>query len=47
MSRRSHTRKRRRQQNMMFRSGGKFKLNHRGKSGRTGGMHSKKPKGKS
>lgn len=47
MSRSSRTRKRRHQQNMVLRSGGKFKINHRGKSGRTGGMHSKKPKGKS
>jgi hypothetical protein len=37
-------RKVRRQKNMVLRTGGKFKINHKGVSGRTGGMHSKKLK---
>lgn len=41
-SRTRHTRKKRRQRNMHQRSGGKFKLGHKGKSGRTGNMHAKK-----
>lgn len=37
-----HTRKKRRQAKMSQRSGGKFKVGHKGRSGRTGNMHAKK-----
>ena len=37
-----HNRKARRQKNMHQRSGGKFKVGHKGRSGRTGSMHAKK-----
>jgi len=46
VSKRRHTRKRRRQQNMVLRTGGKFEIRHRNKGGRTGTIHSKKPKPK-
>lgn len=40
-------RRKRRQERMVLRSGGKFKINHNNPHGRTGQVHSKKTKGKS
>lgn len=37
-----HTRKKRRQRAMHQRSGGKFTVGHKGRSGRAGNMHAKK-----
>lgn len=40
-----HTRRKRRQAKMQRKSGGKFKVGHASKSGRTGSIHAKKTKG--
>lgn len=39
--RQHHTRRKRRQAKMKIRSGGKFKVNHKSRSGRTGSVQSK------
>lgn len=42
---RRYVRRKRRQANMKLRSGGKFKINHKGRSGRTGSMFTKRTTG--
>lgn len=46
MSKRGYTRRKRRQQNMVLRTRGKFKINHNNPSGRTGMVQAKRTPGK-